>query len=147
MARRKRIIGASRLKRKLKRMPDDITEEVRAVIFAEAHTLRADISAHAPSSDESAPLDWEGNPRPKLKDAYEVRISKDGLVARIGIMGKRLKNQFFFATFLEFGTKFITARPHVRPAWNRRRQHTRRQIRKATVRALRKTAQWKVSDG
>ena len=146
MARKKRIIGASRLKRKLKRMPDDINAEIKMVIRDESHALLADIRALAPSSNESAPLDWQGNPREKLRDAYEVRISKDGLFARIGIMGKRKKNQFFFATFLEFGTRFITARPHVRPAWNKRVNRTRKAIRKATVRALRRTAGLKVSD-
>lgn len=127
-------------------MPDDISDEIRGIIAGESFVLLQDIQAGAPSSDESAPLDWEGKPRPKLKDAFEVRISKDGLRSRIGIMGKVRKNQFFFVTFLEFGTKFITARPFVRPAWFRRREHVRRAIRKATVRALRKTAQWKVSD-
>lgn len=146
MARRKRIIGASRLKRKLKRMPDEITEELRTVIASEALEVLKSIRAGAPSSDESAPLDWEGKPRPKLRDAFEVRISKDGLKARIGIMGKVRKNQFFFATFLEFGTKLITAVPFVRPAWFRRREHTRRQIRKATLRALHRVARWKASD-
>lgn len=143
---RKRIVGASRLRRKLKRMPDAVNEELRDIIFEQAHTLRAEISAGAPVSDESAPIDWEGKPRPKLRDAIEARISGDGLSARIGIMGKQRKDQFFFVPFLEFGTKFITARPFFRPAWLRRREFVRRSIRKATVRALRKTAGWKVSD-
>ena len=147
MARRgKRIIGASRLRRKLKRMPEDVNAELRTIIAVEAFEVHQAISAGAPVSDESAPLDWEGKPRPKLRDAFEVRISKDGLLARIGIMGNIRKNQFFFVPFLEFGTKFITARPFIGPAWRRRRDHVRRALRKATVRALRKTAGWKVSD-
>lgn len=127
-------------------MPEDVTEELRKTIAVESFEVHQAIRAGAPVSDESAPLDWEGKPRPKLRDAFEVRISEDGLRSRIGIMGVKRKNAFFFVTFLEFGTKFITARPFIGPAWRRRRDHVRRAIRKATVRALRKTAAWKVSD-
>lgn len=146
MARKKRIIGASRLKRKLKRMPEEITAELKKTIHDQSHSLLREIQARTPVSGDAVPLSWEGNPRKHLRDAWEVRISKDGLFSRIGIMGKRNKNTFFFATFLEFGTKYIRRIPMVVPSWTRRREHTRREIRKATLRALRRTAQWKVSD-
>ena len=146
MARRKRIVGASRLKRKLKRMPENITQEIREVIADGSQKVLGDMKTRAPSSRESAPRDWEGRSRLKLRDALEARISKDGLLARIGIMGKKNRKSFFFVPFLEFGTKHMIARPFMRPAWTRWRQYIRRNIRKATIRALRKTAGDKVSD-
>jgi hypothetical protein len=131
-------------------MPEEVTSELKKVIAVESHELVSDIRRRAPSSDESAPLDWEGKPRVKLRDAYEVRISKDGLFSRIGIMGKKNRNQFFFATFLEFGFKHkgggLIRRPHVRPAWNARRERVRRAIREATLRALRRVAGGNFSD-
>jgi hypothetical protein len=127
-------------------MPEEISAEIKKVIKDESYALLAEIRSGAPSSDEFAPIDWEGKPRVKLRDAYEVRISKDGLFSRIGIMGAKKKNQFFFAIFMEFGTKFIRARPHILPAWSKRVNGCRLAVKNATIRALHRTANMKVSD-
>jgi HK97 gp10 family phage protein len=37
--------------------------------------------------------------------ALEVKISKSGLDARIGLIGKRKNEQFFYMRFVEYGTK------------------------------------------
>jgi hypothetical protein len=137
---RKRIIGASRLKRKLKRMPQEVTEELRTVIKTEANKVLAGIQAKTPIGE---------GPR-HLRDAWEVRISKDGLLARIGIMGKKNQNLFFYARFLEFGFrhrggKFIR-KPMVKPTWSQRRDQTRRAVKQATLRALRRVADLKLPD-
>lgn len=105
MPRNSRIIGASRLKRKLKRMPDEIQDQLRGTIQRAADEVLYHQIAYAPESDDPAPVDWMGRPRLKLRQALSVKINKDGMRAQIGIIGKRASEVFFFARFFEFGAR------------------------------------------
>jgi hypothetical protein len=107
----RQIIGASRLRRKLKRMPDEIQEQVRHAIRRGADEILFHMLNFVPRSTESDPVDYKGRPRKRLYEALEHKISKDGLRARIGILGKKNAEIFFFARFFEFG-----ARPGRKPS-------------------------------
>lgn len=95
MAPRSRVSNADRLMRKLRRMPDEVTEAVKVEINAFATAVLRDAQAlAAPSSRRVAA---------NLKKA----ILRKGLRAEVGIRGKRGKRVAWFAHFIEFGT-----RPH-----------------------------------
>jgi hypothetical protein len=136
---RKRIIGASRLKRKLKRMPDLINEELKAVISEEANRLLTDVQAATPVSKMK-------RKKGHLRDAFEVKIAGDGLSARVGLLGKKKNREFFYGKFLEFGTKKIKKVGMFFRSWSKIRASVRLRVKDATEKALRKTAGWKASD-
>lgn len=145
-SKKKRIFGASRLRRKLKRMPDEINGEVKKVIAENAEAALFQMQKDAPRSDDLAPYDWEGKPREKLVQALRVSIAKDGLSARIGLFGQRVMKVFFFARFLEFGTRKMRKRPFIFPGWRQQRPKARAQVRNATAVALRRVAASRPSD-
>jgi len=143
----KRVIGASRLRRKLKRLPEEVSGELKGVIATEGAVVLSDMKSRAPVSlGALQPADFQGNPRPHLRDALDMRFSKDGLRVRIGLIGKRVMKVFFFARYLEFGTRYIEKRPFLFPGWRARRPQTRAAIKAATVRALRRVAHASMPD-
>lgn len=144
--RKKQIVGASRLRRKLKRLPDEVAEHLRRTIAVEADRVLHEMRNLAPESQGDDLRDYRGRRRKHLRDALEVRVSKNGLLARIGLMGARNKRVFYYARFLEFGTRKMRKLPFVLPAWKLRRQYARRAVRQATVRALRAVARSRPSD-
>lgn len=52
-----------------------------------------------------------------LRAALSYRVSKNGLRALIGLVTKRLRRDFFYARFLEAGTKNAPARPFLAPSF------------------------------
>ena len=143
----KRIVGASRLRRKLKRMPDAIQWQLRSVIREQVEIVRATMAARAPvSSPFKAPKDWEGKPRAHIRDAIEVKVSKDGLRAQVGFISAAVKKVFFYALYLEFGTKFMRKQPFVFPAWREKRKSVRDAVVSATKKALADVASESNSD-
>lgn len=145
---KKRVIGASRLRRKLARLPDEIGKELKAVIAEQSQAVLVEMKSRAPYDQNS----WLWNPvsskkpREHLRDALEVRISKNGLRAQIGLIGKRVMKVFFFARFLEFGTRKMTKRAFVFPAWRVRKEGARQAVKDATVKALHAVATAPISD-
>lgn len=134
---KQRVIGASRLRRKLKRMPDEVQFELRSVIREQGESIRQEIAQRAPvSTDLEAPRDFEGKIREHLRDAIEAVYQKDGLGVRVGIVTRRRRKIFFFARFLEFGTRFMEKRPFLFPAWRAKREGARAAVKAATVKAL-----------
>lgn len=142
----KRVIGASRLRRKLARMPEGIGKELKTVIAEQAVGVVMEMRRRAPVGDDPVPTDWEGKHREHLRDALEVRISKNGLRAQIGLIGTRVMKVFFFARFLEFGTKKMSKRPFIFPTWRSRREGVRQAVKDATVKALNAVAAEPMSD-
>jgi len=145
---KQRIIGASRLRRKLARLPDEIGKELKAAIADQANGVLTEMKSRSPYDPNS----WLWNPvsskqpRQHLRDALEVRISKNGLRAQIGLIGSRVMKVFFFARFLEFGTKKMSKRPFIFPAWRSRREGVREAVKAATVKALHTVARSSPSD-
>lgn len=132
----KRVVGASRLRRKLKRLPDEINSELRTVIAEEGAAVLHEMETRAPVSEAGLPKDFQGKPREHLRDALEMRLSKDGLKVRVGLIGKKVMKVFFFARFLEFGTRKMGKRPFIFPAWQSRRSSARKAVKDATIKAL-----------
>ena len=164
---RRYVKGASRVRRKLKRLPEEVRERVGDTMGEVGTLLLRDMKSRVRVSDEAVPTDHKGRPREHLRDALEMRQSKDGLNVRVGIMGKRKKETFFFARWLEFGfrpgrprsgTASITEHrgsignrrrlkfPFMTPAWESRRQRARRRIKLAVLRALKTVANSRPSD-
>lgn len=145
------MIGASRLRRKLKRLPDEIQKELRTVIRNEAEGVKEAMRARAPVSESAMPQDFDGKPRQHLRDAIETRYSKDGLRVQIGLIGKRVMKVFYFARFLEFGFRhkrgggFIKV-PFMFPAWLTRRESARAAVKGATEKALLSVAAQQLPD-
>lgn len=147
MARKKqRVVGASRLKRKLKRMPEEITVELRGVIRQQSEEILADMKARVPVSGGATLLDFRGRRRKHLRDALEARRAKDGLSVRIGLIGKKKNEVHFYARFLEFGTRSMRKRPFLFATWRAARPEFSHKMRKATTKALRTVARWPASD-
>lgn len=132
-----KVYGASRLRRKLKRMPDEVQFELRGVIREQGEAVRREIAQRAPvSSMLETPIDYNGKPREHLRDAIEAVYQKDGLGVRVGLVTRRARKTFFFAKFLEFGTRFMEKRPFLFPAWRAKREGARAAVKAATVKAL-----------
>ena len=143
---KKRVIGASRLRRKLARIPEEVDEGLRQTIRDGANAALEAQRAAAPYDADSDLKDWEGKPRGHLRDQLEARISKNGLFARIGLMGKNSRKVFFFAKFLIFGTKHIAKRDFIWRPWIPHREEIRRRVRDRTVAALERVANSRPSD-
>lgn len=159
MARRSRIIGVNKLRRKFRRMPDDVTSEVRSAIVDSADIVRANALA-------GVPVD-QGD----LQRSIDYVISRDGLTTVIGpgvrktrSLLKRAKSlfgatklnmqdatkhdlmQFFKGYWIEFGTKGSArrnvpaqpARPFMTPAYLVSRFWIKNRVKGAVARALRK---------
>lgn len=121
-------------------MPDEISDEVRVAVKDGAERVLFEMKARAPYDEESWLWSVKGRPRKHLRDQLEAKIAKNGLSARIGLLGKRVASEFFFWRYLEFGTKKMEKRPFAFPAWRSVREHVRRGVREATVSALRRVA-------
>ena len=108
---RSRMMNESRLKRKLRRFPKELTVDVAAAIKQGAEELRDEIEDRAPKD--------EG----KLAPAATARVSQDGLSAKIGYSARQAgfkrawKKGGFTSLWQEFGTKHHAANPFIRPAF------------------------------
>lgn len=80
-------------------MPPEITEGVKAEVASSAQQLLVKMQAGAPNGVTA--------------DAMRVVLSRDGLTARIGLVGKRANRRGFLARIFEFGAK-----PHLMPTRN-----------------------------
>lgn len=136
MARRsRRITGANRLRRKLRRFPDEATDELRQTIWAFASEMQGDARARAPKDTGT------------LAANIQARFSRDGLEARVGVITKAAKRKAYYAGFVEFGTRNMPARPWLVPALEQNRPKFRPQINSAVDRAVRRVARMAASDG
>ncbi len=123
-------------------MPDEITDELQTTVKTQAEALLQTMKGLAPISDDAMPLDFKGKRRKHLRDALQAKVAKGGLTARIGLIGKRRNEVYFFARFLEFGTKTIPRGKFsfMLPAFRTRRERMRKQLADATAKAFRRAA-------
>lgn len=126
---RSRMTGATRLRRKLRRFPEDTTAEVKTAIAEAAESVHAQALGRVPVDTGT------------LARNLSYRVSKDGLEARVGVLGARAKREAYYAGFVEFGTSRKPARPYLRPALEEERVHFRPRINTAVNRAVAKMAQ------
>lgn len=102
--------GQSRLRRQLRRLPKDMTAEIKTEMDAAGKALRDEIVAKAPKD--------QGD----LAQAAHYRVSNDGLGVSVGFSTKsgflrKWKAGGFVALFQEYGTRHHAAQPFIRPAW------------------------------
>lgn len=135
------VKGAARLRRKLKRMPDEIKAEVAAVIRDDAEIVLQEMRNRAPVSPW-----WKTREQGHIRDALSLKITLGGLRARVGLLGKTAKGLFFYGGFLEFGTRKMDKQPFILPAWMSHRDRVRENVKRATGAALQKIANWTPSD-
>jgi hypothetical protein len=135
-------IEASKIRRKLRRMPDEITRDLQDGVKTQATALLQTMKGLAPISDEAMPLDFKGKRRKHLRDALRAHVAKGGLSARVGLLGKRANEVFFFARFLEFGTKRIPKGRYsfMLPAFRVRRDRMRKTLKALTKQAFARAA-------
>lgn len=110
-----RLARASRLRRTLKRWPDELTADITAEMKAAAIILEATLENKAPKD--------EGN----LARAATARVGKDGLGVtagyskhKPGFVREWKKGRGFTALFAEFGTSHHAAQPFIRATWRER---------------------------
>lgn len=93
----RRVQGVSKLRRLLRKMPDDMTREVKNAVRDSANKLERDMAREAPVDDGD------------LRDALKSNVSRDGLSARVGYWKKgNLRNwrkAGWRAAFTIFGTR------------------------------------------
>ena len=124
MARRSGISGVNRLRRTLRRLPSEVTEEIRNEIDRAGKLVRA-------TALQNAPVDT-GN----LASLLSYKTSPDGLSVRIGFIGKKAIRKGFYARFFEFGTATMAAKPFLSPALESERDHIVNRLRRAVRRVL-----------
>lgn len=94
MARRRSgLKDVSRLRRVLRRMPEEVTQGVRDEMKWVASEVEREAKARAPVRTGS------------LRDAIRIKVRRDGLAFYIGIVGRRAKKKAWYAHFVEFGTR------------------------------------------
>lgn len=93
MARKSGIAGLSNLRRVLRRLPADVTSELRETIEFGANMILRDARARLAQRSK------------RTSRALVVKMGRDRLSAKVGIIGARAKKQAYMARWIEFGTK------------------------------------------
>lgn len=110
----------SKTRKLLRRLPDEATEGVKRQLASAANdvfeTARFNILANRSVRTRN------------LLESLRVRISPDGLSARVGLIGKKANRKAFYGRFVEFGTKKMPAKPFLTPAWEENRNEVRDRV-------------------
>lgn len=120
MASRSRILGAGSLRRKIKRMPEEVKGGVQEAISDSADVIYADALAKVPVD--------EGD----LAAALKKKLSSDKLGGRVGYWKKGNKRNWdkagWRAKFIEFGTRGYRAGTTRRTANSKTTKKIRRNV-------------------
>lgn len=127
-----RLKGGTALRRKLRKLPDDVTAEITQTLQEIGPQLSSAIA-------QAAPYDTG-----RLADASRYQLSRDGLGLAAGYSAKRsgfrrlwLKGGFE-ALWQEFGTKKHAAQPFISPTFRRLIPGMLTKIENAVTRVLQK---------
>lgn len=149
MGRRNHAIAASKIRRKLARMPEEINKDVKRAITVEANILGDTLRANAPYDADSLLKAYDDKPRKHLRDAIQVRVYDKGLLARVGIVTKKTKLVYWYARLLEYGfhpwgnAKFVR-REFFWKSWRPQKNQARAHLLKAGKEAFQRVARSKV---
>ena len=91
---RSKVYGVPKLRRTLRRLPETVTAGVKAELRRGAEDALAGFRAGAPSSS--------------VRDQLGIKYARDGLTARVGLIGKRANRKGFLGRIFEFGAKAHT---------------------------------------
>lgn len=145
---RTKVKGANALRRKLRAMPEVFNGELRKAIADGAEMVRQEMVSRAPVSPwwRGRGSQWWKIDTGHLRDNLEVSLTNRGLRARVGIVSQRARKLYFYARFLEFGTRFMLKRPFMWPAWVASAGIVKQNIEVAADKAFQTAARAKYSD-
>ena len=139
MARRSSVQGDFKLRGLLRRIGNEMENDLRPAMVQAANLVLA-------TQQEMIPKD-EGD----AENALTAFVSKSGLDAQIGIRGKKKNQKIFYAKFIEHGTKqyargdgVVAARPAhpwLRPSYDMNRDEIQSIISRAIASTLKKAAE------
>ena len=121
--------NVSRLRRKLRRMPDAVLEALRQVLAEGAQEIHAEALKRVPLGEKH-----------NLARYLKVKIGRDGLSAKVGYFGKKATKAAFYAVFVEFGTTFAAPHPYMTPAADLVIPTLRKDVERELNKVLRKVA-------
>ncbi len=121
---RRGYANVTKLRRKLRRMPDEATKGIKEALADLAKKIEA-------SAKNRVPVDTG-----TLRDNITAKVSRDGLSARIGVQGKRASKKAYYVKFVEHGTKKQPAQPFLGPAFEENKRDGVKQIGDEIDRAL-----------
>ena len=142
-----RVKGAGKLRRKLKRFPDEMTEGIKV-------ELESGIRLIQRAAVRRVPVDT-GDLKKLLSSGKAVGKKDKGLSWQFGLRTGKLRDEGFYGLFVEFGTKGFSGtdnrgrklnipaqpeRPFMRPAFTKYRKALRRRIDKRVNEAVDKVA-------
>lgn len=139
MVQRTRIEGAAELEKVLKMLPKQITEKVLvSSVRAGANIVKKEMEARAPIGTEIKKRKGRTLPPGTLKKGIKTRRDKKSgasVTIKVGVFKKG-----FYGQFLEFGTKEISAKPFLRPAWEQTKMEALEKIGQALGKNIQKAA-------
>ena len=129
----RRVRNESRLRRKLRRFPEALRQDIGLVMQLGGEEIRAEIERTAPRA--------EG----RLAEAAHKVVSRDGLSVKIGygnqVGFRRLWNKGGLeALWQEFGTRHHAAQPFIRPAFRAKLGDFLSRVDRAVNRTLRRAS-------
>lgn len=137
MSRRSGLQGVTKVRRLLRRLPNDLVAPVRKELATGAKDILQDAKVRVPKNERV------------LEQALTAKGSRDGFSWQIGIRGLRAKRKAFYGAFVEFGTQGAPdrnipaqpARPFLFPAFESQKKPIIAAVRRAINRVLRRAAQ------
>lgn len=134
MARRRRVSGDSKLRRQLRRWPEELRADLRMVMTMNGTLITNEITARAPKD--------EGD----MSEQASFVVSRDGLSVQIGYSKRRgfkraWKQGGFKALWQQFGTRHHGATPFISEAFRAKVGDALRRIESAVKRTIRRASQ------
>lgn len=143
MSRRGRVEGYRRTRRALRVYGQNMDAELRAVVNATSDEI-LDIAKRSIQRRSRGPKRGD---RVSSAPGRAPNVQTGELLASLKVerhgMYADVKADKFYASFLEFGTKDIAARPFLRPAMKRRRYIWNRRIREVSKKAAQRAGRIK----
>lgn len=96
MAQGRGYVKVNRVRRFMRRFPDEVRAPIRRVITNTTERILEDAWANVPKQS--------GN----LAQSLSMKVSRDGLTAEVGQIKKRAQRKAFYGSFVEFGTNGYT---------------------------------------
>lgn len=115
------ILGADRLRTQLEDLGEDIIAALQKAVKESAEAVKADTQRDVAKDTRH------------LHDTVDIKYKDDDLTAVVGWHN----DTEFYARFLEYGTRRITARPALRPALEAERGRYKARLTEEVRRALR----------
>lgn len=140
-----RLDGARELQAALRNMTDDIRQEVGKAVVGTALELRGDVVKSIQRGPKSGTVYQKYNPRrmhqassPGQAPASDTgRLANSITFDQMGDLTASVGSALAYATYLEYGTSRMAARPFFRPAVERMRPKFQQRLEAALGRATR----------